>query len=117
MNKIERPDPSVCVAPEFWLSKNRESDLDATKLDIWALAASWLYRCLNAPPDLTVTERSHAQLLATLSRRNEMGDIPSPLYRLLRRMLAWEPQDRPSASEALEFETWQPILMPKVVAT
>lgn len=116
MNKAERPDASVCVAPDFWQSRNRESDLDAAKLDVWALAASWLYRCLNAPPDLMVTQRSHASIQETLRRRNESGDIKGPLYRLFRRMLAWEPNDRPSVNEALEDEAWRPILAPRVVA-
>lgn len=117
MNKAERPDASVCVAPEFWLSRDRESDLDATKLDIWALAASWLYRCVNAPRDLMVTRHSHTKILETLSSRKEIGDINGPLYRLFRRMLAWEPHSRPSASEALEDEAWRPILALRVVET
>jgi serine/threonine protein kinase len=116
MNKAERPDASVCVAPDFWQSRNRESDLDAAKLDVWALTASWLYRCLNAPPDLMVTQRSHASIQETLRRRNESGDIKGPLYCLFRRMLAWEPNDRPSVNEALEDEAWRPILAPRVVA-
>ncbi|KAL7899259.1 kinase-like domain-containing protein [Trichoderma sp. SZMC 28014] len=116
MNKAERPDADVCVAPEFWLSRDQESDLDATKLDIWALAASWIYRCLNAPADLKVTQRSHARLQEALTRRNETGHIKGSLYRLLQRMLAWEPKDRPSASEALEDEAWRPVLGPRVVA-
>ncbi|KAK1252744.1 hypothetical protein MKX08_003931, partial [Trichoderma sp. CBMAI-0020] len=116
MTKAERPDASVYVAPEFWLSRDQESNLDATKLDIWALAASWLYRCLKAPPDLMVTQRSHAGIQETLRRRNEVSDIKGQLYRLFRRMLAWDPHDRPSASEALQDEAWRPILAPRVVA-
>ncbi|KAL7791948.1 kinase-like domain-containing protein [Trichoderma ceciliae] len=115
MQQTETPDTSICVAPEVWLGNN--PDLDETKLDIWGLAASWLYTCLNAPPDLKMTRQSYSRLQVTLDSRKHKGHIQEPLYGLLQQMLAWDPRNRPSVMEALKHEAWLPILTPVAVET
>ncbi|KAL7935840.1 kinase-like domain-containing protein [Trichoderma chlorosporum] len=108
MQRPETYEATICVAPEIWLDKYRE--LDETKLDIWALAISWLFTCLRPPPDLVVTRHSYKHLQMTLKSRKDKGRIPAPLYELLQEMLAWDPCNRPSAVEALNHKAWIPIL-------
>lgn len=106
----EKPDPSVCVAPEVWSSRSEQNgDLDETKLDIWALAASWLFAFTVPPNNMKIRKQSYGGLKITLDTQSKKGLIKEPLVKLLRQMLAWEPQDRPSATEALADEVWNPI--------
>ncbi|KAL7947017.1 kinase-like domain-containing protein [Trichoderma barbatum] len=108
MQRPETYDASICVAPEAWLDKYRE--LDETKLDIWGLAISWLFTCLRPPPDLMITRHAYKHLQMTLSSRKDKGRISEPLFDLLQEMLAWDPCNRPSATEALNHKVWLPIL-------
>ncbi|PKK50011.1 hypothetical protein CI102_7193 [Trichoderma harzianum] len=106
----KKPDPSVCVAPEVWSSQSEQrQDLDETKLDIWALAASWLFAFTVPPKNMKITKQSFGGLKMTLDTQSKKGLIKEPLVKLLRQMLAWEPQDRPSAADALADEVWHPI--------
>ncbi|KAL7916759.1 kinase-like domain-containing protein [Trichoderma velutinum] len=106
----KKPDPSVCVAPEVWRSQSEQKeDLDETKLDIWALAASWLFAFTVPPKNMKIRKQSYGGLKMTLDTQSKKGLIKEPLVKLLRQMLAWEPQDRPSAADALADEVWDPI--------
>ncbi|KAM0245757.1 hypothetical protein ACHAQJ_010474 [Trichoderma viride] len=106
MRRIEEPWTSICVAPEVW--KNLENL--ATEADVWALAASWLFTFVQEPVDTKITRTTYSNLKRTLDDQSEQGRIKEPFLALLRRMLAWEPQDRPSTKEALEDATWKSIL-------
>ncbi|KAM0261708.1 hypothetical protein ACHAQJ_002160 [Trichoderma viride] len=103
----ERYKESLCVAPEIW---DNPKELDRTKADIWALAASWLYAFATPPDRIKITKGTYHTLCITLDAQNKNGSINDPLVALFRRMLAWEPKDRPSAREALASEVWEPVL-------
>lgn len=106
----KKPEASVCVAPEIWESQNEyDEELDETKVDIWGLAASWLYAFTVPPKKLKMTKQTDSGLDATLDAQCEQGYIKEPLAKLLRRMLSWEPQYRPSSADALTDEVWKPI--------
>ncbi|KAL7963256.1 kinase-like domain-containing protein [Trichoderma compactum] len=105
----KKPDASLCIAPEVWDKMKDGGDLDEAKLDIWALAASWLYTLIKPPEDLKISPQSHRRLQTILDECTKKGHIQEPLAKLLRRMLAWEPQDRPSAADALKDKVWKPI--------
>ncbi|KAL7958008.1 kinase-like domain-containing protein [Trichoderma compactum] len=106
----KKPDPSVCVAPEVWSSQGEQNGgLDETKLDIWALAASWLFAFTIPPNNMKIRKQSYGGLKMTLDTQSKRGLIKEPLVKLLRQMLAWELQDRPSAADALADEAWDPI--------
>ncbi|KAL7941131.1 kinase-like domain-containing protein [Trichoderma barbatum] len=104
----KEPEASVCVAPEIWETKS-DGDLDETKLDIWALAVSWLFAFTVPPKNLKMTKQTYGGIKTTLDTQTKKGFIKEPLNKLLRKMLAWEPQDRPNATEALKDEVWKPI--------
>ncbi|KAL6796294.1 kinase-like domain-containing protein [Trichoderma sp. SZMC 28013] len=106
----EKPDPSVCVAPEVWSRQGEQNgDLDEAKLDIWALAASWLFAFTAPPKNMKIIKHSYGDLKVTLDTQFKRGLIKEPLVKLLRQMLAWKPRDRPSAADALADEVWNPI--------
>jgi serine/threonine protein kinase len=113
LNMRERkktPDASVCIAPEVWeREKQDDKDLDETKLDIWALAVSWLFAFTTPPKNMKIRKQSYSGLKSTLDTQTKRGFIKEPLAMLLRQMLAWEPKDRPTATEALADEVWKPI--------
>lgn len=103
---------SICVPPELWHNKISMTNLNRTKLDIWALAASWLYAFLKLPSNLTVvTKPHHLRLQGLLSNQVKKGYIKEPLGTLLCQMMAWEPQDRPTVTEALASDAWQSVLV------
>ncbi|KAL6820018.1 kinase-like domain-containing protein [Trichoderma camerunense] len=106
----KKPDPSVCVAPEVWSSQSEQNpDLDETKLDIWALAASWLFAFTIPPKNMKIRKQSYGGLKMTLDAQSKRELIMEPLVKLLRQMLAWKPQDRPSAADALVDKVWDSI--------
>ncbi|KAL7798342.1 hypothetical protein V8C37DRAFT_367426 [Trichoderma ceciliae] len=90
MRRIKKYDASVCVAPEVWQREDHKS-LDGTKLDIWALAASWLFAFAAPPKNMKIKEASYYSIQKVLDSLTEKGSIEEPLARLLRQMLAWEP--------------------------
>ncbi|KAM0256148.1 hypothetical protein ACHAQJ_005125 [Trichoderma viride] len=103
---------SICIAPEVWQNRDRSitTDLDRTKLDIWALAASWLYAFLRPPSNFkVVTEHNHLQMQRQIDFRIKQISLSERFATLLRQMLAWEPQHRPSVVEALASDAWQPV--------
>ncbi|KAL7940514.1 kinase-like domain-containing protein [Trichoderma barbatum] len=93
----------ICVAPEVWRNGGVTTDLDGTKLDIWAMASSWLYAFAKPPNREIATKDTHKWLQGQLDRISKL----KPLTNLLRKMLAWEPQDRPTVAEALASDAWQ----------
>lgn len=83
--------------------------LNETKLEIRALADSWLF-AFTAPPNNTeIREDSYRILKLTLYTQSQKGFIKEPSVILLRQIFAWKPQDRPSAADALTYEVWKPI--------
>ncbi|KAH6605372.1 hypothetical protein Trco_007079 [Trichoderma cornu-damae] len=100
----------ICIPPEVWQNKRATARLDEAKGDVWALAASWLYAFILPPSTFKVaTRQDHLQMQAQLDRQVRQNSSLEPFVALLRRMLAWEPQHRPSAAEALESDAWQSV--------
>lgn len=102
----------ICIAPETWEKINSRSttDLDEAKLDIWALATSWLYTSMRPPDNFRiVTERDYLQMQGQVQYRIKRLSFLGPFAPLLNQMLAWEPEQRPSAAEALASTAWQPV--------
>ncbi|KAH6606231.1 hypothetical protein Trco_005384 [Trichoderma cornu-damae] len=108
MQQAKKRNASVCVAPEVWETEKKEA-LDRTKLDIWALGASWLFAFTVPPKNTKMREQVYRGLQKTLDCYTDKGSITKPLAKLLRQMLAWEPHDRPSVTEALASDAWQTI--------
>lgn len=96
---------SICAAPEIW---ENQKDLDQTKVDIWALAASWLFAYIDPPDNVRITEHDFGicQSLDDLLKRDVISE---PLFHLFRRMLSWKPEERPSAKKALADKAWESI--------
>ncbi|KAL7921793.1 kinase-like domain-containing protein [Trichoderma austrokoningii] len=109
MKRLKKHDPSICVAPELW-KPGKQKGLDKTKADIWALAASWLLAFLRPPKNTTINEDSYRTLQKSLDDQVERKKMSESLAELLRRMLAWDPQSRPSAQAALADKVWEPIV-------
>ncbi|KAL7919510.1 hypothetical protein ACQKWADRAFT_300972 [Trichoderma austrokoningii] len=88
----------VCVAPELWNTKNEDMiHLNAVKLDVWAMAASWLYAFLRPPSEFRVEiTDDYEYIQQQLDVLGKDIPLPEPLINLLREMLAWDPQDRPT---------------------
>ncbi|KAL7893622.1 kinase-like domain-containing protein [Trichoderma sp. SZMC 28014] len=106
----KKPEASVCIAPEIWESQIEQNEkLDETKIDIWGLAASWLYAFMLPPKELKITKQTDGELRQSLDDHLKQGNIKEPLAKLLHRMLSSEPQDRPSSADALADEVWRPI--------
>ncbi|KAL7961596.1 kinase-like domain-containing protein [Trichoderma compactum] len=97
----------ICVAPEVWQNQEATRDLDKTKLDIWALASSWLYAFAKPNDSKIATENTHRWLQNQVDRTFRSNPDLVLFGNLLRKMLAWEPQDRPTAAEALASDAWQ----------
>ncbi|KAK6444339.1 hypothetical protein FP744_10000587 [Trichoderma asperellum] len=115
MSQVERKPydiTCICIAPEAWQKINSRSTtkLDKTKLDIWALATSWIYTFMRPPDNFKiVTERDHIQMQRQVQYRIERLSFLRRFAPLLKQMLAWEPERRPSAAEALTSTAWQPV--------
>lgn len=115
MSQVERKPcdtTRICVAPEAWQKINGGSTttLDETKLDIWALATSWLYTFMRPPDNFKiVTERDYLQMQTQVQYRIKRLSILGPFAPLLNQMLDWEPERRPTAVEALASNAWQPV--------
>ncbi|KAK1240356.1 hypothetical protein MKX07_004384 [Trichoderma sp. CBMAI-0711] len=106
MKQTATPNPSICIAPEIWYSKSG----DRAKADIWALAASWLSAYFQLPSGVQVTRESYHSLQKNIDAQTKKRNFKGPFALLLRKMLAWEPADRPGAEELLADVIWQPVL-------
>lgn len=96
------------VAPEVWTSS--KETCYSSKADVWALAASWLHAFLIPPAGLVrVNEGFYRGIVKSLEERCRLRSISEPLRDLLLSMLAWDPNDRPSAEEALQHTAWEPV--------
>ncbi|KAL7792557.1 kinase-like domain-containing protein [Trichoderma ceciliae] len=85
-------------------------DLDETKLDIWALAASWLHAFIRIPSHFKVaTKHDHCLLQGQISTKIKEYPSRQPFLALLYQMLAWEPHHRLSVAEVLASDAWQCI--------
>ncbi|KAF3066625.1 hypothetical protein CFAM422_008732 [Trichoderma lentiforme] len=107
MQQLDKHSPSICVAPEVW--RNRKT-VDGTKVDVWALAASWLFAFVRPPSGIKITKASYQTLQKTLDTQIEKGFMKESFAALLRQMLAWEPHDRPTTTELLADPTWESVL-------
>ncbi|KAL6880020.1 kinase-like domain-containing protein [Trichoderma longibrachiatum] len=106
MKQTDTPRPSIYVAPEIW----RLATVDRAKADIWALGASWLPAFFQLPGGVKVTKDSYNTLQKNIDAQTKKRLIKGPFAALLRKMLAWEPSDRPGAEELLADAVWQPVL-------
>ncbi|KAK4074764.1 uncharacterized protein Triagg1_4913 [Trichoderma aggressivum f. europaeum] len=97
----------ICVAPEVWQNQEATRDLDKTKLDIWALASSWLYAFAKPNDSKIATENNHRWLQNRVDGTFKSNPDLALFGSLLSKMLAWKPQDRPTAAEALASDAWQ----------
>ncbi|UKZ74165.1 hypothetical protein TrVFT333_001824 [Trichoderma virens FT-333] len=98
---------SICVAPEVWQNGGATTELDGTKLDIWGLASSWLY-AFAAPKDRKIeTKDTYQWLLRRIATIFNSTPQLSSFASLLCKMLAWDPQDRPTVAETLASDAWQ----------
>ncbi|KAK1252831.1 hypothetical protein MKX08_004018 [Trichoderma sp. CBMAI-0020] len=103
----EKHSTSVCTAPEILTVGTGKTD--NFKADVWALAASWLFAFLKVPESVQMDSEAYHTLRISVQEQVSKGSIQEPFVGLLRQMLAWAPQDRPSIVEALEHEVWQPF--------
>jgi hypothetical protein len=108
MQPPENLNTSICVAPEVW-KKEDSASLDKEKLDIWGLAASWLFAFFQVPESQKMDQQVYVAMTATIDSGVRKGWYEKPFADLLQKMLAFKPEDRPSATMALAFEVWQPI--------
>lgn len=107
-HSYEKSRHALWVAPE--VSNSTEDNPDTTKkADIWALAASWLEAFAAVPNNIAINAKSFRQILKTLDTLHQKGKITKPFHRLLLRMLAWNPEDRPTTAEALSHVAWAPV--------
>ncbi|KAL7894590.1 kinase-like domain-containing protein [Trichoderma sp. SZMC 28014] len=106
MRRVEKMVSSranICVAPEVWQNGGATTDLDGMKLDVWALASSWIYAFGTPPNRKIATKDDHEWLRNQVNRLSDM----TPFLDLWQKMLAWEPQDRPTVAEVLATsEAW-----------
>ncbi|KAL7894171.1 kinase-like domain-containing protein [Trichoderma sp. SZMC 28014] len=103
---------SICIAPEVWekINGRPRADLDEAKLDIWALATSWLYTFMRPPDNFKIeTERDYLQMRGQVQYRIQRISSLGTFAPLLHQMLAWKPEQRPSAAEALRSTAWQSV--------
>ncbi|KAL7805753.1 kinase-like domain-containing protein [Trichoderma gracile] len=98
--------PRIYVAPEIW----SHTSVDRVKADIWALGASWLPAFFQLPSGVKVTKDSYNKLQKNIDAHTKKRLINAHFAALLRKMLAWEPSDRPGAEELLADVLWQPVL-------
>ncbi|KAK1763908.1 kinase-like domain-containing protein [Phialemonium atrogriseum] len=105
--------PEHTVAPEVWTSTPDRPYTNG--VDIWSLAYTWLWTISRLPdwnrsPQCRMDARRHGRLLDLLGRETSRGKISRSLAGLLRRMLAFDPDERPTASEALaEEDVWAAV--------
>ncbi|KAL7918742.1 kinase-like domain-containing protein [Trichoderma austrokoningii] len=105
VEKITSSAENICVAPEVWQNGGATANLDGMKLDIWAMASSWIY-AFGVPPNHKIDSKDNHNWL-----QGQLGLLSkfTPLIDLLHKMLAWEPRDRPTVAEALASDAWNPV--------
>lgn len=101
--------PECWIAPEVYTSTT-ESPC-TSKTDIWALAASWLPAFVVVPSKVRINQRTYRVMVKTVEDQHEKRKISAAFRTLLLQMLAWDPNDRPTAEEALAHDAWTPLLM------
>ncbi|KAF3071886.1 hypothetical protein CFAM422_005872 [Trichoderma lentiforme] len=90
----------ICVTPEVWQNQEAIRDLDKAKLDIWAIASSWLYAFAKPNDTKIATENAHRWLLNPVDRTFKSNFDLVLFGNLLRKILAWEPRERPTVADA-----------------
>lgn len=98
---------SSCVAPEVWPS-NEGNPYDS-KADIWSLAVCWLCLFQVLPKPVMVGREEHRTMASELEHLDPGGMLFEPMRDLLRLMLAWNPEDRPTAEQALSHDVWRTL--------
>ncbi len=113
--------PIYTLAPEVWTV-----DMDGPythKIDSWAYGlaiveilgysilkysgGTGFYRDKNP----RITHDRHATILAMLHTHGKKTPEDKPLVDLASKLLAWMPEDRWSAAQALEHECWNPVTL------
>lgn len=111
--------PIYTLAPEVW-SVSRDGPYTA-KIDVWAYGyaiAEILGYTIAKYPGLDgyrsnnpkITRNRHSAILEMLRAHGEKVIEDQPLVDLCLKLLAWKPNDRWSASQALEHPCWSPIV-------
>ncbi|KAK4231492.1 putative serine threonine protein kinase [Podospora fimiseda] len=103
--------PECWVAPEVYTS-TAETPC-TTKMDIWALAASWLPAFVVVPSNVKINQRTYRVMIKTVEDQHQKAKITGAFRNLLLKMLAWDPEERPTGEEALAHDAWAPFLMQK----
>ena len=111
--------PVYTLAPEVWTTKT--DGAYTSKIDAWAyghaIAEILGYSIEDSPgadgPRHTnpqITRNRHVAMLEMLRAHSQMTPEDKPLTDLATKLLAWEPQQRWSAAQALEHDCWSPII-------
>ncbi|KAK4194180.1 kinase-like domain-containing protein [Triangularia verruculosa] len=96
--------PLHTVAPEVG------SGPYSSAIDIWSLAYAWLW-AYQKRTDVNVRTdaRRQASLINTVDKLSQGGDITADFADLLRLMLSYEPDRRPTAEKALQHSAWDEL--------
>ena len=100
--------PTYTCAPEVWTT--RRDGPYTSKIDMWAygleIAEVLCYRSQNFSK---ITQFEHSVILRILQNHSKKVIEDRPLVDLATKLLAWRPEERLSATEALEHPCWLPI--------
>jgi serine/threonine protein kinase len=97
-------DTVTTLGPIYTLAPEVNGKPYDNKIDIWCLGLAWLF---SISPKSTrgfqrvITEKQHADLMRVLSKYASRGLNHALLADLLEQMLSFNPQKRPSATQAL----------------
>lgn len=98
--------PIHTVAPEVWAAAGPYS----LAIDVWSLAYAWLWTFQRRTDVKCRTDaRRQAALVATVAHLYQGGDISADFADLLRSMLAYDADQRPTAEKALLHAAWDEI--------
>ncbi|KAK4224511.1 kinase-like domain-containing protein [Podospora fimiseda] len=96
--------PLHTVAPEVG------SGAYSAAIDIWSLAYAWLWTYQKRTDVRFRTDvRRHESLIETVDRLYEEGLMTADFANLLRLMLSYEPDQRPTAEKALQHSAWNEL--------
>ncbi|POS69986.1 hypothetical protein DHEL01_v211619 [Diaporthe helianthi] len=94
----EKVSTGIWVAPE--VADNVQQAPPTMQADIWSLATSWIHT-FKPLQTIKVDRQAHQRILQWLD-----GHVDPKLGDLVRTMMAWRPDERPSAEEALAHPVW-----------
>jgi serine/threonine protein kinase len=107
--KAERPH-STCIgpihtlAPEVWSGRSYNN-----KIDMWAYGFALAEILGYRPKSSRITKAIHSEILELLHQFRVQAAEDARIIDLILNLLAWDPEDRITASQALHHECWIPI--------